>query len=387
MHEKLLKGYSKKTSGIVYGILTKDIDSSPKSNKLLYVTNLSKKIPNGFLGYIVFSSQETSNMQKIFDKNDSIYISEPLQFENGQLLIKIDYSNSVIYQVYDLSKGHIDLYLTGKCHQDCIACPQHRDARKYMFPYNEALLISNVLIGQKSHINISGGEPTFNKNYFIEVLKTLQNNSPKSTLQILTNALSFSKQTFIEKMVSNGIIFEKLLFSIAIYGSNLTIQDKSTNVKGSFFLLKQAINNIAISGGKVELRIVINKINYKDLVNISNLIIDEYKNKITRVVFMGIEMSGVANEHSKDVWIPFEKHSEFLERAILNLLTNNINVFLYNYPLCYLPRKFWSLSKDSISYWKKKFLPECHNCKVKKNCAGFFESTIPFISKLNPIME
>jgi len=323
----------------------------------------------------------TPNGMRIF------FLTSPLDLHFDYSLIKIDFRRKSLSEFADLQKDHIDLYLTGKCTQDCIACPQPRKARNDIEPKDEALRIANLLFDMRLHINISGGEPTFNKSYFIKVLTTLQNNSPKSSLQILTNSLSFSNKKYLDEIVKSGIIIKNLLFSIAIYGSDEIIQDRATKIKGSFNLLEKAVDNILEYGGKVELRIVINKLNYKDLINISDLIISKYKSRIVRVVFMGIEMSGEAGVNQHLVWIPFGEHSQYLDPAIIRLLVNNFSVYLYNYPLCFLTKNLWSLSKDSISYWKKHFLIDCNKCIVQNKCPGFFESTIPYITKVYPIID
>lgn len=385
MYKRLTAFSSQTKNGVVYGILTDQINVQTKHNKILYVSEYISDLPSGFLGYIVFLKNEK---QLIIPHQENIsFTDEAINFENERLVIKIDFFNSVIYEIVDLSKGHIDLYLTGKCNQDCIACPQPRSARKDLFYPEEALEICKVLINQETHINISGGEPTFNKNYFIEVIKTLQINSPKSSLQILTNALNFANTRFIQKMINENIIFQNLLFSIAIYGSTSELHDKATGYNGGFLLLEKAISQITDLHAKVELRIVINQMNIRDLDKISEYIIQHYKGNIYRVVFMGLEMSGEANTNSELIWIPFNEHLPFLKDATMKLLQNNIVVYLYNYPLCYLSKSLWSLAKDSISYWKKDFPIACNNCKVKDNCAGFFTSTLPFIKEVFPLKQ
>jgi His-Xaa-Ser system radical SAM maturase HxsC len=387
MQLKIASGHSNQDNGYLYGIITNNPNSIDKHKMILYLEEPFNDLPVGFLGYVLVKKNiQIKNSNKL--TNVKVFtIDKPLMIKFDQILIKIDFINNIIWQLVDLLQNHIDLYLTGKCTQFCIACPQPKEFRKNLSPKEEALFISEALINQKKHINISGGEPTFNKKYFISVLKTLQVNSPESTLQILTNALAFSKEQFITKILNEGIYFEKLFFSIAIYGSNSELQDIATGYKGSFYQLEDAINNIYKYNAKIELRIVINKMNYKDLLNIAKLIVEKYKDKITRVIFMGLEMSGDAGENQEKVWVSFEEHNPSLKDSIIYLLTNNVQVLLYNYPLCFLPNQFWSLAKDSISYWKKFFIAECNGCQLKSICAGFFESTLPYIKEVNPILR
>ena len=53
-----------------------------------------------------------------------------------------------------------------------------------------------------------------------------------------------------------------------------------------------------------------------------------------------------------------------------------MNVSIYNIPLCLLEKKSRIFARDSISSWKKMNLPICDNCSIKKQCSGFFETSI-----------
>ena len=52
-----------------------------------------------------------------------------------------------------------------------------------------------------------------------------------------------------------------------------------------------------------------------------------------------------------------------------------LNVSVYNIPLCMCDNKIWHYAKQSISTWKNTFMKECDGCKLKTNCAGFFETS------------
>jgi peptide methionine sulfoxide reductase MsrA len=51
-----------------------------------------------------------------------------------------------------------------------------------------------------------------------------------------------------------------------------------------------------------------------------------------------------------------------------------MKVSIYNSQLCILPESIRDYAKQSISDWKNIYLPECEDCKLKKECAGFFAS-------------
>ena len=62
-----------------------------------------------------------------------------------------------------------------------------------------------------------------------------------------------------------------------------------------------------------------------------------------------------------------------VESALLTMSSHNINVALYNFPYCTVPRVHRKFAKISISDWKKKFIDACNKCDQKERCCGFFE--------------
>ncbi len=52
-------------------------------------------------------------------------------------------------------------------------------------------------------------------------------------------------------------------------------------------------------------------------------------------------------------------------------------VSIYNLPLCILPQRLRRFARRSISDWKNVYAPECGDCALRQNCAGFFASAGP----------
>ena len=101
---------------------------------------------------------------------------------------------------------------------------------------------------------------------------------------------------------------------------------------------------------------------------------------------MALEVMGNAYKNREDVWIDFEKVQKSLYSACIYLIKNGILVNLYNFPLCNINEKLYSISHKSISDYKVRFKEECEGCLLKNMCGGFFNSTINVKSiKVNPI--
>ena len=102
---------------------------------------------------------------------------------------------------------------------------------------------------------------------------------------------------------------------------------------------------------------------------------------------MGMEPIGYARANWKRL---FFDHSVF-PRPILNAIEisglRGVPCHLYNVPRCTIPEGYRSYCVDSISDWKKKFLPECDGCSEKTRCCGFFEwyNTTTAWSNIGPI--
>ena len=58
------------------------------------------------------------------------------------------------------------------------------------------------------------------------------------------------------------------------------------------------------------------------------------------------------------------------------LIANGINVGLYNFPLCSVPKAYWGLYKKSISEYKIRYAPICETCRMKNLFGGVFQSAL-----------
>ena len=76
------------------------------------------------------------------------------------------------------------------------------------------------------------------------------------------------------------------------------------------------------------------------------------------------------------VWIDYPQAAAACEDGIKKLVSAGIDIGLYNFPLCAVKHKYWTLCRDSISDYKIRYTPECESCKVKNICHGVFDSTI-----------
>ena len=108
--------------------------------------------------------------------------------------------------------------------------------------------------------------------------------------------------------------------------------------------------------------------------------------KVTLVNIMALEMTGNAHKNKEEVWINFDKTKNQIYNASTILIKAGINTNLYNFPLCNLDERIYSIARKSITDYKVRYKPECIECKAREKCGGFFNSTINIKDiKIKPI--
>ena len=100
---------------------------------------------------------------------------------------------------------------------------------------------------------------------------------------------------------------------------------------------------------------------------------------------MGMEYTGNAAVGANDFWIDPFKYKEQLNRAVWFLHQRNMNVSIYNIPLCILKKQSRMFARDSISAWKKKYMPICDNCSMEERCSGIFATSNRQSEFISPI--
>jgi His-Xaa-Ser system radical SAM maturase HxsC len=168
---------------------------------------------------------------------------------------------------------------------------------------------------------------------------------------------------------------QHVLVAIPLHGPSKDIHDMITRADGSFSQTLMGITNLLSAGIDVEIRVVVSKLNYRSLKEISELIIERFP--IVRVVnFIGLETLGNCAKNISQVYLKYEEAFAYIKPAIDLLVEHGIDTALYNYPLCMVDRGYWQLCKKSISGYKIRYKDECDSCEAKSGCGGFFSSTL-----------
>lgn len=306
--------------------------------------------------------------EKYLATGDIVYISNDL----------------LINKIGNVSSNDTSILITNRCNQDCIMCAQGgNDDNKNDSVTNEICsIVAEIYLKKKVPIiGISGGEPSLCLNQINQLLAKCSKGKFSPAIEILSNSALFEN----EDSVKNLEKIKNMSFHIPLYSDSERIHNAIVRRK-HFYKTIKGIYNLAKYRYAIEIRNVIMKCNYERLPNWAEFISHNFP-FVCHVAIMGLEPMGNALSNIKKIWIePAETINE-LSSAIQILNRAQINVSVYNYPLCLLPPKLRDYYAPSISDWKRLYINECHKCQKKNICCGIFISQEKYHSKfIKPII-
>ena len=287
------------------------------------------------------------------------------------------WENGTMHRKYNDKSNDNYFYITGKCNSNCLMCPSPDAARKNAPDANISDLIdlARHIPLDTPHLTITGGEPFMVGEKIFPFISFLKEKFVHTEFLFLTNGRIFAVEKYWRKFKecapSDSIV------AIPVHGSCPEIHDQITRADNSFRQTVQGVKALLKSGIRVELRLVVNKLNINDFTNIARFILRELKG-IDYVSIIAMEMTGNARVNQNQVWIPYREAFASIKAAVRMMVENGMDVKLYNFPLCTVERSFWTLCERSISPNKVRFAEVCHSCKHREDCGGVFAGTMQF---------
>lgn len=273
---------------------------------------------------------------------------------------------------------HIDsndntFFVTSQCNNRCLMCcqpPTKVDDIDLNLERNLAIL-DDAPVGI-SDIGISGGEPTLMGEKLPFFIQKIRNKYPQAHIHILSNGRAF--QNYDYTLTIKDASGENLTVGIPLHSDYEKDHDLIAGANRAYEETMRGLYNLYNCGINIELRVVINKLNYKRLFQISEFI---FKNLpfVSYVAFMSMEDIGYTIKNRELIWCEPIDYAEELAKAVLNLAEWNVDVSIFNVPLCLLHRSVWEYARKSISDWKNKFVSCCDDCAVKDRCCGLFTTS------------
>ncbi len=273
----------------------------------------------------------------------------------------------------DINSNDNTLFVTSQCNNRCLMCAQPPlKIDDIEFYYQKNLAIIDSAPKELTDLGITGGEPTLLGIRLFNLIQYIQYSLPQTLIHILTNGRAFADFNYTKELAK--INCTNLLLGVPIHSDYSGDHDFITQVKGSYSETLKGLYYLGQAGISIELRIVINRINYSRLPQIARFI---YRNLpfVNYISFMGLEDTGYSVKNHTQIWIEPALYQDQLEKAVLDLATWGMNVSVFNLPHCLLKSNLYEFARKSISDWKVTYLPVCNNCSAKPECCGLFATS------------
>lgn len=284
---------------------------------------------------------------------------------------------------FEIESNSNVLFVTSQCNNHCVMCcqpPQHGD--DFDFFSNQNIQLIKSAPKETKVVCITGGEPTMAGNRFINLVTLVRNELPDTDIHILSNGRAFINNDFTHQLKVAGS--NKVFVGVPLHSDYFRDHDIIAGVKGAFNETMLGLYNLADEGIPIELRVVVNKLNYNRLYQLSEYI---FKNLyfVSWVAFMGMEDTGWATKNASTIWIEPIDYNIQLCKAVKVLDDWDIPVSIYNIPLCLLPVEYHRFATKSISDWKTQYLKICERCSVREQCCGLFSTSKKQFHGIKPI--
>jgi His-Xaa-Ser system radical SAM maturase HxsC len=297
---------------------------------------------------------------------DYIVVDDTSEIEIGDV-IKVDVKANRLVFLFKRNSHTNSLYVTDLCNSHCLMCPQPPKTIDGV-DYEELKRLVSLLPSDVEELGITGGEPTVLGTKLQSLLKQIAAKSPDCYVHVLSNARLFSDMN-----AANGVsgILKNISFGIPLYAPVAEKHDYIVQSKGAFEETLQGVFNLARHHIPVEIRIVLHKLTVPYLLELAHFI---YRNLpfVFQISFMGMEEMGYVKKNWADLWISPVDYQKELVSAVRFLYLRGMNPRVFNLPHCYMDKRLWRFSADSISDFKKTYKKECESCSQKCFCGGLF---------------
>ena len=285
---------------------------------------------------------------------------------------------------FDINSNDNTLFVTEQCNNHCIMCcqpPKRKDDIDRLFKEN--LHLVRTAPKELKILGISGGEPSLLGDKLFELLAEIRNSLPDTGIHLLSNGRAFANRDFTHRL--KQVAGDKVCVGVPFHSDYPGDHDLIAGAKGAYEETILGLYTLASEGIEIELRVVINRLNYARLPQMS-----EFINKnlpfVNWVAFMGMEKTGLAVRNLNKIWIEPIEYIPKLTEAVQRLYDWDIDVAIYNIPLCLLPNKYHQFAEQSISDWKVRYQPFCEGCALKEKCCGLFATSCEPYLGLNPFI-
>ena len=266
------------------------------------------------------------------------------------------------------------IYVTEACNSNCVMCPMSLASRKRgsKLSISDWNSIPGIIPKDVAHITITGGEPFLEHQQLAQFLQLATLQYSRSEILILTNGRALSIDSIFDEIAP--YISNNICFAVPIHSSDSILHDTISQTDGSFLQTIRGLEKLKATNAKVEIRIVGHQYNIS---HISDTIkyLSNSGLRIDIINIIAMEMTGCAAANRDKLWVDYDRLCESALPGIRYAILHGINIGLYNFPFCMVPKELWPVVKDSITSYKIRFDNQCTNCRMRNICGGLFYST------------
>jgi His-Xaa-Ser system radical SAM maturase HxsC len=222
---------------------------------------------------------------------------------------------------------------------------------------------------QLQYLGITGGEPTLLGTRLADLLRLCRQILPQTQLAVLSNGRRLADSALATAI--GAAADERMLFTIPLYADNELRHDYIVQAAGAFNDTMLGFYNLAAVGVRSEVRVVLHRESIDRLPQLARFI-QRNLPFVEQVAFMGLEMTGLARAHEDLLWIEPPDYMPRLAEAVNHLASLGTRVSIYNLPRCLVTEPLWPYLRQSISDWKREYLPVCAGCAERSECGGLF---------------
>lgn len=268
--------------------------------------------------------------------------------------------------------------LTDKCNLRCIFCC-NEDFKTYFKPpsyeqpsFQEIKEWFEKIPEYDNNITLTGGEPTL-RHDLIEIIDYLRSKFKKANIVLLTNGRRFFYNEYAKQFAK----YTNFEVEIPLNSHKKEIHDYLTNCEGSFDQTVHGIKNLLKKNVRVNIRIIITKANYTELLYFMKFLKSEVP-LINKVILINMRINGRALKNKKELVVKYSEASSFLKQALGFLSKNKMKIQLLHFPFCILDKKYWQYTLKNPY---KQEIPVCRKCQERKNCPGILESYLEHVGE------
>lgn len=271
--------------------------------------------------------------------------------------------------------------LTDVCNQNCLFCNFTEEVKPLDLTELKKELLVILKTGDRELV-FSGGEPTV----YPQILSAIKlaKEVGFTEIELQTNGLLLANPQLVKEYQQVGLT----AVFIGLHSNKPEIYDQLTGVKGGFTLAVQAIKNLLAAKIKVRINIVINKLNYEQLLDLTRYIHENFP-KIESIDYSFIVSQGKTLKNAHLV----PKISEVVPDLISAYKYCQKNKIKFNNPICGIPvcfvpdykeysTEYLNLKRGRENDFSQKNadnkikLVKCQTCPELNYCSGIWRGYV-----------